>query len=238
MRKIKGSGNYLKNQVRKNLAKVVLCLMIFALIFVVANLRVLYALSFSIFDAAVLLVSLVPLIVFYFYLHKYRIYRGGWEGEKRVAKLLSSKLNDDYALLNDLYLRSGGGDIDHIVLAPSGIFVLETKNWSGDIVCNGDEWQRNSKHTFRESPSHQVKRNAAQIKRIIDSSQSFGAQNVPVEGILVFSNNRARLHLKNPTVPIIKLHQLSNYIIAYKNSNSYSRQQLELIGKEILKQKN
>ena len=33
MRKMKGSGSYLKNQVRKNLAKAALCLVLFGLIF-------------------------------------------------------------------------------------------------------------------------------------------------------------------------------------------------------------
>ena len=88
------------------------------------------------------MVSLVPLAAFYYFLRKYRIYSGGWEGEKQVMKLLSSKLSDDYFLINNLYLRGSGGDIDHVVLGPSGIFVLETKNWSGDITCNGDIWQR------------------------------------------------------------------------------------------------
>ena len=105
MRKMKGSSNYLKNQVRKNLAKAVLCIALFFLILFALGLRVLFTLSLSIFDGAGFLVSLVPLAAFYFYLRKYRIYNAGWVGEKRVAKLLSSKLSDDYFLINDLYLH-------------------------------------------------------------------------------------------------------------------------------------
>jgi hypothetical protein len=232
---MKGSSNYLKNQVRKNLAKAILCLVLFGLIFFALSLRVLFTLSLSIFEEAGLLVSLVPLIAFYFYLRKYRIYSGGWEGEKQVAKLLSSKLSDDYILINDLYLHNG--DIDHIVLGPSGIFVLETKNWNGDITCNGDEWQRVGKRNFKGSPSRQVKRNAAKIKHIIDSSQAFRSLGVWVEGIVVFTNNHATLHLNNPTVFILKLPQLPNYITTHGSSNNYSGQQIEAIGKEILKQK-
>jgi len=235
MRKMKGSSNYLKNQVRKNLAKAILCLVLFGLIFFALSLRVLFTLSLSIFEEAGLLVSLVPLIAFYFYLRKYRIYSGGWEGEKQLAKLLSSKLSDDYILINDLYLHNG--DIDHIVLGPSGIFVLETKNWNGDITCNGDEWQRVGKRNFKGSPSRQVKRNAAKIKHIIDSSQAFRSLGVWVEGIVVFTNNHATLHLNNPTVFILKLPQLPNYITTHGSSNNYSGQQIEAIGKEILKQK-
>lgn len=237
MRKMKGSGSYLKNQVRKNLAKAAVCLVLFGLIFFLTGLRALLKLNFDFFEVAGLLVSLVPLAAFYFYLRKYRIYSGGWEGEKQVTKLLGSTLSDDYIILNDLYLRGGGGDIDHIVLAPTGIFVLETKNWSGEITCNGDKWQRTGKKVFSGSPSRQVKRNAATIRRIVDSSRVFGARGMFIEGIVVFTNNHATLHLNNPAVLILKLAQLPNHIMAQQKPRIYSREQLEAIGKEILAQK-
>lgn len=237
MRKIKGSSSYLKNQVRKNLAKAALSILIFGAILFALTLRVLTTLQVGTLEEAGLLLSLAPLIGFYFYLRKYRIYGGGWEGEKQVAKLLTSKLNDDYYLLNDLYLREGGGDVDHIVLGPNGVFVLETKNWSGSISCNGDEWQRVGKRNFSGSPSRQVKRNAAKIKQIIDNNPNLRPLSIWVEGIVVFTNNHATLHLNNPTVPILKLPQLPNHIAAFRSSRSYSREQLEAIGKEIIKQK-
>ncbi len=184
-----------------------------------------------------LIFLLVPLIAFYFYLHKYRIYSGGWEGEKQVTKHLNSTLNDDYYLINDLYLREGGGDIDHVVLAPNGVFVLETKNWNGSITCNGDEWHRSGKKDFSASPSRQVKRNAARVKRIIDDSPSLRMMGVWVEGIVVFTNRHATLHVNNPTVPVLKLPQLSDFIENRGGAGRFSREQLEVIGKEIAKQK-
>jgi hypothetical protein len=234
---MKGSGNYLKNQVRKNLAKAVACLLLFFLIFFAVSLQVVFTLNLTLFEAVGFAVSLVPLTAFYYFLRKYRIYGGGWQGEKRVIKFLGSKLNDDYILLNDLYLRGGGGDIDHMVLGPNGIFVLETKNWNGNITCNGDLWQRSGKQNFKGSPSRQVKRNASTMKHIIDSSPDFRSLCIYVEGIVVFANKHATLHLNNPTVAIVKLPQLPNQITSYRRSSNYSRQQLEAIGKEILKQK-
>ncbi len=238
MRKIKGSSSYLKNQVRKNLAKAVFSALIFAAVFALLIYRILSTLQVGILEEAGLVFLLVPLVAFYFYLRKYHIYSGGWTGEKQVAKLLTSSLNDDYYLLNDLYLRDGGGDIDHIVLGPNGVFVLETKNWSGNISCNGDEWQRGGKRNFSGSPSRQVKRNSAKIKQIIDNSPNLRPLGIWVEGIVVFTNNHATLHVNNPAVPILKLSQLPNHITAYRNSRSISREQLEAIGKEILKHTN
>src|SRR5665647_407635 len=96
MRKIKGSSSYLKNQVRKNLVKAALSILIFGAILIALALRVLFTLQVGTLEEAGLLFSIAPLVGFYFYLRKYRIYSGGWEGEKQVAKLLTNKLNDDY----------------------------------------------------------------------------------------------------------------------------------------------
>lgn len=234
MRKMKGSGNYLKNQVRKNLAKSVLCLMLFGIIFIAATLRLLFSLRLDLLDETGLLLSIVPLAASYFYLHKYKVYSGGWAGEKRVTELLSSKLSDDYILINDLCLQGGAGDIDHVVLGPSDIFVLETKNWRGEVACKGDEWQRAGKNDFKGSPSRQVKRNAAIIRSIIGSSPSFRSIDVWVEGIVVFTNTHVVLHLSDPSVLVLKIAQLPQHINV-GNSRKYSNNQLEDIAKEILK---
>jgi hypothetical protein len=58
-------------------------------------------------------------------------------------------LSDDYYLLNDLYLRDGGGDIDHIVLGPNGVFVLETKNWSGTSPATATNGREQANTTFQ-----------------------------------------------------------------------------------------
>ena len=237
MRKIDCSNSYLKNQVRKNFAKAVLSILTFCVIVFALTLRILSALQVNTLEEVGLLLSVIPLIGFYFYLHKYRIYSGGLKGEKVVTKLLTSNLSDEYYLLNNLYLHDGGGDIDHIVLGPNGVFVLETKNWSGKIFCNGDEWQKVGKRNFSSSPSRQVKRNALKIKKLIDNSTNLRVLGIWVEGIVVLTNNHASLQLNNPTVPILKLSQLLNHIAADRSLRSISSKQLETIEKEIIKQK-
>lgn len=57
--------------------------------------------------------------------------RGG-RGEALVGKVLTS-LPDDYVVFHDIHLPDEAGghtrrNIDHVVLAPRGIFVIETKN--------------------------------------------------------------------------------------------------------------
>jgi Nuclease-related domain len=238
MRKIKGSSNYLRNQVRKNFAKAVFSALIFAVVFVLLIFRILSTLQVDILEVVGLVFLFGLLVAFYFYLRKYHIYRGGWQGEKEVTALLSHTLSDDFFLLNDLYLREGGGDIDHIVLGPNGVFVLETKNWNGSISCDGDEWKRVGKRNFSGSPSRQVKRNTSKIRQIINTNPNLRVLDILVEGIVIFTNNRAILHLNCPTVPILKLPQLPNYLTNHGKTRSLSPEQIEAIGTEIVKEKN
>lgn len=65
----------------------------------------------------------------------------GLRGEHTVSRELH-RLGGKYIILNDLMLRTAYGtcQIDHIVLSPYGIFVVETKNISGKITGN-DEWK-------------------------------------------------------------------------------------------------
>jgi hypothetical protein len=60
--------------------------------------------------------------------------RKGIQGEERVTWEFSH-LSDEFLLLNDVVLPGGSGNIDHIVIGPTGVFVIETKNYSGEYVC-------------------------------------------------------------------------------------------------------
>ena len=237
MRKIKGSNSYLRDQTRLNLAKAVLCVLVFGIILF----GVMYWSVFNLQIDAISMVGLVfliaPAIAAYYYMRKYHLYSGGRQGEKSVAKLLGNSLSDDYYLINDLYLHGSRGDIDHILLAPNGIFVLETKNWRGTITCNGDKWHRAGKGDISSSPSRQVKWNASRIRYIINNIPTIRPLGIWVEGIVVLTNKHTTLHLNNPTVPILKLDQLLKYITTHESTSKLSREQLEALGKEITKQK-
>ncbi len=56
--------------------------------------------------------------------------------KEEMAKLLDEKLANDHFVLNDLRLKSGREKcwIDHLIVAPSGMFVINTLNWTGKII--------------------------------------------------------------------------------------------------------
>lgn len=71
----------------------------------------------------------------------------GKKGENSVARILKKLLRQDYHVINDVVLPTpyGSSQIDHIVVSPFGIFVIETKNYSGWIYGSehGEYWTKN-----------------------------------------------------------------------------------------------
>jgi len=103
------------------------------------------------------------------------------------------------------------GNIDHIVVGPTGIFVIETKNIKGKISYYGDNWEGIGR---RKPPSNQARINAMRIKKTLDSSKSLKSNAFYVQGVVVFANNKAELIEKNPPehVKIKRIDDLAAYI--------------------------
>ena len=180
------------------------------------------------------------------FFRKFKNYRKGYQGEKQVIEYLRFSLNDQYSLINDIKFPNSYSNIDHIVLTPNGIFVLETKNYSGKITCKGDYWSRQYKKTLfrkprrvpnRSSPSKQARSNAMRIKEVIDSLETLKPLRIWVQGVVVFTNKDLELEIITPplNIKIVEIKDLANYLMTnvYKH---LSPQEIETIGKEIIKQ--
>lgn len=87
----------------------------------------------------------------------------GEKGEKTTAKLLSTLPSSHYLTLNDVFIQHNGrhAQIDHVVVSVYGIFVLETKNYSGVIYGHdGDEyWQQSIGNGYKGKMINPVRQN-------------------------------------------------------------------------------
>jgi Nuclease-related domain len=64
-----------------------------------------------------------------------RAWDRGRQGEEAVAESLESRTADGAAaLLHDRRMRHGRGNIDHIAVAPSGVFVIDAKDIIGKVI--------------------------------------------------------------------------------------------------------
>ena len=60
--------------------------------------------------------------------------RRGAAGEIQVGNLLTN-LPDEFCVINDLFTPNG--NIDHVVVGPTGVFVLDAKAWRGVVASDG-----------------------------------------------------------------------------------------------------
>lgn len=160
----------------------------------------------------------------------------GAEGEETVAEYLSL-LGDPYRVIHDIVLPNMRGNIDHLVLGPNGVFVIETKNNNGFISCNGDLWLQRKVGQLGTPylgkigcPSKQAKRYAIFLRDFIRDKLAI---NVYVNCAVVFTNQEAVLHINNPTVFVIKPSELCELIKRHHSNKTLSSRELEKLEETI-----
>lgn len=69
----------------------------------------------------------------------------GEGGEDVAARRFWLFLSKDWALVNDVVLEPEPEEfaqIDHVVIGPPGIYLVETKAWDGALMGYRDRWKR------------------------------------------------------------------------------------------------
>jgi hypothetical protein len=61
-----------------------------------------------------------------------RAWRRGAKGERRTAKKLRPLTHRGWVVLHDRAIS--GGNVDHLVIGPTGVFVIDSKFWAGRAV--------------------------------------------------------------------------------------------------------
>lgn len=117
---------------------------------------------------------LIPVLLILGAIKVFKPFLKGKIGEFAVAAHVKLYLKGDYILLNDLTLpdiESGTTQIDHILLSPYGIFVIETKNYKGWIFGTErqKQWtQKIYKQSFKfQNPIHQNYKHMKALEKIL-----------------------------------------------------------------------
>jgi hypothetical protein len=139
--------------------------------------------------------------------------RRGMKGEASVTSLLG-ELSDKYLLVNDVMLPGHRGNVDHVLIGPCGVVVIETKEYRGVIACRRDRWFVNGRPT--KNITRQVTRGALAVK-------AFLAEKHPelrngalrwVDSVVVFTNPLCRIEIDRSTATVTRASQLQSVIRA------------------------
>ncbi|EDM68137.1 DNA topoisomerase I [Moritella sp. PE36] len=127
--------------------------------------------------------------------------------------------------MNNVTLSAGNGttQIDHIVVSTKGIFVIETKHYSGWIFGNiqSKVWNQTiyKKKSYFQNPMHQNYKHVKVIQTLFDFMPADNVINV-----VVFSGD-AEFKTKRP-VNVLLLNEIVEYIKRY-DEDLISRNRME-----------
>lgn len=163
-------------------------------------------------------------------------------GEQKVVKTLEV-LSDEYYLINDFkisfsralhnkqendYIKSV--QIDHILVAPSGVFLIETKNWS----------EKSLENLSLRSPVEQIKRTSFVLFKLLNNEISnyqlklerhhWGNKKIPIKNLIVLTNTKPKEEFQY--VKILTLNELLGYVNYFKPI--YSSNETESIANFLL----
>jgi hypothetical protein len=118
----------------------------------------------------------------------------------------------------------------HVLLTPSGLLVFRVKSNDGVVTVNGDKWFT----PFRWSrlfggmgqealgnPPADLEADVTKLRQFL-AGKFQGADNVPVDGYLVFTDPNVDLKVENPTAPVVRVQDLKDTIRKSKRGPTLS----------------
>jgi hypothetical protein len=163
----------------------------------------------------------------------------GAVGESLVVKEIE-KLPDEYILINDYNLRFSRPiynrnkndriysiQIDHLLISKSGVYILETKNWSKKSVESLD----------LRSPVEQITRTSYAMFIILNDSwdklteHHWGDKQIPIKNIIVMINEKPNADFKY--VKVKSLRELNKYLTYFEPI--FTENEVERIAKYLIK---
>ncbi len=156
----------------------------------------------------------------------------GKSGENKVKWVIGETIENEQYIINDLIITNEGktSQIDHIVINPRGVFVIETKNYSGDIYGseNQREWTQVLAYgNVKNKLYNPIKQNATHVyhvKKIVGK--------LPVHSLVVFVQNNTYHIEANNVIPLSSLRSSLQY-----GESVLSVKQMEIAYKTLLSKK-
>ncbi len=135
-------------------------------------------------------------------------YRLGQEGEERVVEAMRQSLDGNWTLFRNITLPGRNkGDIDLVLVGPTGVWAVEVKTFTGEYRNIGERWEYrvgNRWKLLKSSPSRQAQNNAARLAGF------FRADGIRqwVTPVVAWANPENPPSVENPMVAVWTLDRL------------------------------
>jgi hypothetical protein len=129
-----------------------------------------------------------------------------------VADVLGKELDDRYTLIRNVS-RRGLGYIDAVLVGPPGALVFRILDQPGDFSNEGADWlERKGGRTYVLSKLNPTRECVTDIYALRKYLARMGMGEVPVYGVVVFTNSQTQLTSRSSVVPIAALRTLTTVL--------------------------
>ncbi len=145
-------------------------------------------------------------------------FRKGAVGEAVVGFILNN-FPDDFRVIHDL--ATPFGNIDHVVVGPSGAYIIDTKNWKGVVSADGNgELLLNGKSPQKP----EIKNLTRRIMSIKEKVKVLSSLDPYVQGVFAFPSAYVEAKWGSTGyVHCVKDEQIYDYIVENKKSNKLTK---------------
>ena len=144
-----------------------------------------------------LLVLIIGAGIIYYGYYNGKSWNKGIKGEYIVAEYLN-QLPEDYFVFNDVKFPGSYGNLDHVVVGPTGIYVIETKNYKGFFLVKGNElFYKNGNRVKKAKgqPGRQVMANSMSLKKFLEDN-GVNMDGVWISSIVTLIDNNFKIEQK------------------------------------------
>lgn len=157
-------------------------------------------------------------------------FRKGAVGEELVGAALE-RFPEEFRVINDL--TTPYGNIDHVVVGPTGVFLLDTKNWrgvvsannQGELLCNGKPLDKSYVRQF-----------VGRVMGIKDKVKALATDIDPYfQAVFVFTSARVEANWGTTrSLHCIRDEQLHGYIVESKRGKKLTSGEVDRIAQAFL----
>jgi len=144
-----------------------------------------------------LLILIIGFGLIYYGYNAGKSWNKGIKGEYIVAEYLN-QLPEDYFVFNDVKFPGSYGNLDHIVVGPTGIYVIETKNYKGFFLVKGNEFFYKNGSRVKKAkgqPGKQVMANSMSLKKFLEDN-GVNMDGVWISSIVTLIDNNFKIEQK------------------------------------------
>ncbi len=162
-----------------------------------------------------------------------RAHRMGQLGEEHVVEALRAQLDSEWTLFRNIVLPGRkGGDLDAVLVGPTGIWALEVKNFTGVYRYVRNRWERTTKRGWepvKSDPAAQARRNAARLHGFLEADDM--AQYV--NGVVVWANPDSPIEVADSDTPVWKLDRLEAPLTIARSRSALPSERLARIREKL-----